>query len=97
LLLKATRDYPVTRSGSIRIARVGAFEETARSAVWRSRAPPASRVDLGFPEFIRHIRTLDSKLAIALLKRYPTVAAVRTVSVRRLAQFCYDGSHNVGE
>jgi len=54
-------------------------------------------VDLGFLEFTRHIRTLDSELAIALLKRYPTAAAVRTVSVRRLAQFCYDGSHNVGE
>jgi hypothetical protein len=54
-------------------------------------------VDLGFIEFTRHIRTLDSELALALLKRYPTAAALRTVSVRRLAQFCYDGSHNVGE
>lgn len=54
-------------------------------------------VDLGFPEFTRHIRTLDSELAIALLQRYPTAAALRTVSVGRLARSCYDGSHNVGQ
>ena len=54
-------------------------------------------VDLGFPEFTRHIRTLDSELATAVLGRYPTAAALRTVSVRRLARLCYDGSHYVGE
>jgi transposase len=54
-------------------------------------------VDLGFPEFTCHIRTLDSELATAVLGRYPTAAALRTVSVRRLARLCYDGSHNVGE
>jgi len=54
-------------------------------------------VGLGFPEFTRHVRTLDSQLAISLLARYPTAAALRTVSARRLARLCYDGSHNVGE
>ncbi len=54
-------------------------------------------VDLGFPEFTRHIRALDSELATALLTRYPTAAALRTISVRRLARLCYDGSHHVGE
>ena len=54
-------------------------------------------VDLGFPEFIRHVRTLDSELATAILARYPTAAALRTVSIRKLARLCYDGSHHVGE
>jgi transposase len=34
-------------------------------------------VDLGFPEFTRHIRTLDSELATAVLGHYPTAAALR--------------------
>jgi transposase len=54
-------------------------------------------VDLGFPEFTRHIRTLDSELATAVLRRYPTAAALRSVSIKRLSRLCYDGSHNVGE
>jgi transposase len=54
-------------------------------------------VDLVFPEFTRHVRTLDSELATAILERYPTAAALRTVSARKLARLCYDGSHHVGE
>jgi transposase len=54
-------------------------------------------VDLGFPEFTRHVRTLDSELATSILSRYPTAAALRTLSVRKLARLRYDGSHQVGE
>lgn len=53
-------------------------------------------VDLGFPEFTRHVRTLDSELACAILRDYPTAAAFRGVSVRRLAALRYDGRHRVG-
>ena len=50
-------------------------------------------VDLGFPEFTRYVRTLDSELASAILHDYPTAAAFRGVSVRRLAALRYDGRH----
>ncbi|HEY1329711.1 MAG TPA: IS110 family transposase [Casimicrobiaceae bacterium] len=53
-------------------------------------------VDLGFPEFTRHVRTLDSELAGAILHDYPTAAAFRGVSVKRLAALRYDGRHQVG-
>ena len=53
-------------------------------------------VDLGFPEFTRYVRTLDSELAVAILRDYPTAAAFRGVSVRRLAALRYDGRHQVG-
>lgn len=53
-------------------------------------------VDLGFPEFTRYVRTLDSELAVAILREYPTAAAYRGVSVRRLASLRYDGRHQVG-
>jgi transposase len=53
-------------------------------------------VDLGFPEFTRYVRTLDSELAVAILREYPTAAAYRGVSVRRLAGLRYDGRHQVG-
>ena len=42
-------------------------------------------VDLGFPEFTRYVRGLDSALATAILHDYPTAAAFTGVSVRRLA------------
>ncbi|MGO9686175.1 MAG: IS110 family transposase [Beijerinckiaceae bacterium] len=54
-------------------------------------------VDLGFPEFTRHVRTLESELAIAILSRYPTATAFRALSWRKLARICYDGRHEVGE
>jgi transposase len=53
-------------------------------------------VDLGFPEFTRYVRTLDSELASAILHDYPTAAAFRGVSVKRLAALRYDGRHQVG-
>jgi transposase len=54
-------------------------------------------VDLGFPEFTNHVRTLESELAIAILSRYPTATAYRNVSPEKLARLCYDGRHEVGE
>ena len=42
------------------------------------------------------MRTLDSELASAILRDYPTAAAFRGVSVRRLAALRYDGRHHVG-
>lgn len=53
-------------------------------------------VDLGFPEFTRYVRTLDSELASAILHDYPTAAAFRGVSVKRLAALRYDTRHQVG-
>lgn len=54
-------------------------------------------VDLGFPEFTRYVRTLDSELATAILHDYPTATAFQGVSLRRLATLRYDGRHKVGE
>lgn len=53
-------------------------------------------VDLGFPEFTRYVRSLDSELATAILHAYPTAAAFQGVSVARLARLRYDGRHTVG-
>lgn len=53
-------------------------------------------VDLGFPEFTRHVRTLDSQLATTLLREWPTAAAFATSPVKRVAQLRYDGRHKVG-
>jgi transposase len=54
-------------------------------------------VDLGFPEFTRYVRGLDSALATAILHDYPTAAAFTGVSMRRLASLRYDGHHRVGD
>ena len=54
-------------------------------------------LDLSFPEFTRYVRGLDSELATMILARYPTAAALRNVSVKKLAGLCYDGRHHVGE
>lgn len=54
-------------------------------------------VDLGFPEFARHVRRLDTMLATAILREYPTAEAFRRVSKGRLARLRYDGSHKVGD
>ena len=54
-------------------------------------------VDLGFPEFTRHVRTLGSELATTILLQYPTAAAFRSLSVKKLARLVYDGRHQVGE
>lgn len=53
-------------------------------------------VDLGFPEFTRYVRSLDSQLAAAILAEYPTAEAFRGVPPRRLAKLVYDGRHKVG-
>jgi transposase len=53
-------------------------------------------VDLGFPEFTRYVRSLDSELASAILHDYPTAAAFHGISVKRLAGLRYDGRHHVG-
>jgi transposase len=54
-------------------------------------------VDLGFPEFTRYVRTLESELATAILRDYPTAQAFQGVSAKRLARLCYDGRHRVGD
>jgi len=53
-------------------------------------------VDLGFPEFTRHVADLGSALATAILREYPTAAAFRGLSVRRVAALRYE-RHRVGE
>lgn len=54
-------------------------------------------VDLGFPEFTRHVRTLDSELATSLLRAFPTAKAFASTTARKLAKLVYDGRHMVGE
>lgn len=54
-------------------------------------------VDLGFPEFTRYVKGLDSELATAILQDYPTAQAFQGVSAKRLARLCYDGRHQVGQ
>ena len=53
-------------------------------------------VDLGFPEFTRYVRSLDSMLATCLLAEYPTAEAFARANLRRLARLRYDGRHFVG-
>lgn len=52
-------------------------------------------VDLGFPEFTRYIKTLDSELATTVLHEYPTAAAFPLVP-GPLAKLVYDGRRTVG-
>lgn len=54
-------------------------------------------VDLGFPEFTRFVRTLDSELATAILHECPTARSFESISLKRLARMRYDGRHLVGE
>ena len=53
-------------------------------------------VDLGFPEFTRYVRALDSQLATAILANYPTAQALAVAAPHRLAKLRYDGRHKVG-
>jgi transposase len=53
-------------------------------------------VDLGFPEFTRHVKTLDSALATTILAEYPTAAAFKLARPGMLANMSYDGRHTVG-
>lgn len=54
-------------------------------------------VDLTFPEFTRHVRTLDGELATAVLARHPTARALAGVAPGELAAVVYDGRHRVGD
>ncbi len=53
-------------------------------------------VDLGFPEFKRHVHDLGSELATTILNEYPTAAAFHGLAPGRLARLRYDGRHTVG-
>ena len=53
-------------------------------------------VDLGFPEFTRLVRTLDSSLATLLLARFPSAHEFARERPQRLARLTYDGRHRVG-
>ncbi len=52
-------------------------------------------VDLGFPEFTRFVKTLESELATSILHAYPTAQAF-PVTPRPLSKLCYDGVRKVG-
>jgi transposase len=53
-------------------------------------------VDLGFPELTRHVKSLDSDLALALLHELPTAASYKGITPMWLAGLVYDGRHKVG-
>ena len=53
-------------------------------------------VDLGFPEFTRHVRDLGSQRATALLAAFPTAHAFRSASVSRVAKLPSDERHKIG-
>lgn len=53
-------------------------------------------VDLGFPEFTRYVKTLDSQLATSILSKYPTAKSLSGLMPRRLAKLVYDGERMVG-
>jgi len=54
-------------------------------------------VDLGFPEFARHVGDLGSPLATTILREYPTAQAFRGIPVHRLAGLRVAGRPRVGE
>lgn len=54
-------------------------------------------VDLGFPEFTRHVKSLDGELATTLLAKWPTAAQFAKQSPRKVAALVYDGRHAVGD
>jgi len=53
-------------------------------------------VDLGFPEFTRHVKKVDTDLALTLLHELPTAAAYERVTPAWIARLVYDGRHRVG-
>ena len=57
---------------------------------------PHRLVDLGFPEFTRYVRALDSQLATVILADYPTAQALAVAAPHHLAKLRYDGRHKVG-
>lgn len=54
-------------------------------------------VDLGFPEFTRYVKGLDTELASAILHDYPTAKAFEGASVKALARLRVDARHKVGD
>jgi transposase len=54
-------------------------------------------VDLGFPEFTRHVKDLSTALATTLLTRCPTATAFQQVKPSTLAKLKYDGRHHIPE
>lgn len=54
-------------------------------------------VALCFPEFTRHVRTLDSQRAILILREHRTAEAFDDGCLRALAQLRYGEYHKVGE
>lgn len=54
-------------------------------------------VDLGFPEFTRHVKDLGSALATTLLTRCPTALAFQQVKPATLSKLKYDARHGVPE
>jgi transposase len=61
------------------------------------RAVGSAACDLTFPEFTRHVKTLDSELAAAVLARHPTARALARAAPGELAALVYDGRHKVGD
>ena len=53
-------------------------------------------VDLGFPEFTRHVKGLDTMLATCLLAECPTARDFAKAKPQRIAKLRYDGRHRVG-
>jgi transposase len=53
-------------------------------------------VDLGFPEFTRYVKSLDSELASSILKDFPTAEAFVGIRAKSLSNLKYDGVHFVG-
>ena len=53
-------------------------------------------VDLGFPEFIKHVKGLDTQLATTILHEWPTAYAFLGLPWKRLAKIKYDDRHTVG-
>jgi transposase len=53
-------------------------------------------VDLGFPEFTRHVRSLETELALTILAALPTAASYESITPKWLAKQVYDGRHKVG-
>ena len=54
-------------------------------------------VFLGFPEFTKHVRSLDSELATTILREYPTAEAFVNLTTKRLSKLRYDGRRKVGD
>jgi len=54
-------------------------------------------IDLGFPEFARHLTDLGSALATTILHAYPTAAAFRGLALADVAGLLYAGRHRVGD